>query len=259
MSPLATFALIALTALGTSFISGILGMAGGMLLMAVLLALLPLPAAMMLHGITQLAANGWRAWLWRASIDARVFRGYALGSLTALAMFTAVQLVVSKPAAYILLGLTPFAAFVIPARWQLNVDRSGQPAGCGFICTAVQLMAGVSGPLLDVFFVKSRLDRKGVVATKAATQSCGHLVKIVYFGTIAHAAGAAGGDAGAGALSIALACTCVVLALAGTSLSRRVLEKISDAEFRRWTQWTVLTLGIVNLAIGLALLARAGP
>ncbi len=68
---------LAVTALVTSFISGILGMAGGMIFMGVLLALLTVPQAMVLHGVTQLAANGWRAILWRTSIDWRVFRGNA--------------------------------------------------------------------------------------------------------------------------------------------------------------------------------------
>jgi hypothetical protein len=68
-------------------------MAGGMILMGVLLALLPLPAAMMLHGISQLAANGWRAFmLWR-QIDWRVIRGYCAGAACALALFLALRLV----------------------------------------------------------------------------------------------------------------------------------------------------------------------
>ena len=104
MSSALTFAAIAITVLATSFISGILGMAGGMILMAVLLALLPLPAAMMLHGITQLASNGWRAWLWRSHIEMAIFRGYALGSFAALVLFALIQFVVSKPVAYILLA-----------------------------------------------------------------------------------------------------------------------------------------------------------
>ena len=45
----------------TSFLSGIFGMAGGMILMGLLLAMLPVATAMLLHGITQLASNGWRA------------------------------------------------------------------------------------------------------------------------------------------------------------------------------------------------------
>ncbi|MBL8521302.1 MAG: TSUP family transporter [Betaproteobacteria bacterium] len=254
MTSALTFAAIAVTVLVTSFISGVLGMAGGMILMAVLLALLPLPAAMLLHGITQLASNGWRAWLWRAHIDVRIFKGYALGSLGALALFTAVQLVVSKPVAYILLGLTPFVSLVLPERLHLNVDRPQQPALCGFICTAVQLMAGVSGPLLDVFFVRSRLDRKGVVATKAITQSFGHAVKILYFGGVTIWLGVATRADLAQSLSLVLAATCVLLAFTGTTASRRVLERMSDADFRQWTQATLMVLGVANLATGLWLL-----
>ena len=95
MSPLFVFISISITVLITAFISGILSMAGGMILMGVLLALLPLPIAMMLHGITQMASNGWRAWLWRVNVDWRVFRGYAWGAMLALGAFSAVQLVVS--------------------------------------------------------------------------------------------------------------------------------------------------------------------
>ena len=49
MPSLAVLAALAVSALATSFISGILGMAGGMILMGVLLALLTVPQAMVLH------------------------------------------------------------------------------------------------------------------------------------------------------------------------------------------------------------------
>ena len=52
----------------TAFLSGLFGMAGGLILIGVLLALMPLPTAMVLHAITQMASNGWRAFLWRAHI-----------------------------------------------------------------------------------------------------------------------------------------------------------------------------------------------
>ncbi|MBL8522615.1 MAG: TSUP family transporter [Betaproteobacteria bacterium] len=258
MSSTLVFACIAVAVLITSFISGILGMAGGMILMGVLLALLPLPAAMMLHGITQMASNGWRAWLWRANVDWRIFRGYAYGAFLALGAFTAVQLVVSKPVAYILLGLTPFVSYMLPQRLTLNVDTRGHPLACGVICTSLQLVAGVSGPLLDVFFVRSKMDRKGVVATKAMSQTLGHLIKIGYFGAIALYFSAGALDSIAGALSIPLALTCVLLAFTGTSLSKRVLEKMSDANFRQWTQRTVLTMGVFYLANGGWLMFRGG-
>jgi uncharacterized membrane protein YfcA len=241
-------ALLALSALVTSFISGILGMAGGMILMGILLAALPLPAAMMLHGITQLASNAWRAFLWRAQVDWRVFRGYAYGALAALAVFAAVKLVVSKPIALVVMGLTPFVTLALPEKLHLNVERRGHPVSCGFICSALSLSAGVSGPILDVFFVRSKMGRHAVVATKAMTQSLSHILKIFYFGAITAVEG--------GNVEPWLAAMMVVLAFTGTSLSRRVLERMNDASFRWWTRWTVMSLGVFYLGSGILLLVR---
>ena len=67
MTPLMIAALGVLM-VGTAFLSGLFGMAGGMILIGVLLMLMPLPTAMVLHAITQMASNGWRAFLWREHI-----------------------------------------------------------------------------------------------------------------------------------------------------------------------------------------------
>ena len=63
----------------TSFISGIFGMAGGMLLIGFLLVLLPVPVAMVFHGVIQIAANGWRAWLWRHHVKWSVVLQFGAG------------------------------------------------------------------------------------------------------------------------------------------------------------------------------------
>jgi len=246
MPSLLILGVLSVSAFVTSFISGILGMAGGMILMGILLAMLPLPAAMMLHGITQLASNGWRAWLWRHEVDWRVFRGYLYGSLAALAAFSAVQLVVSKPVALIILGLTPFVALALPEKWHLNVERKFHSSGCGAICTVLSLTAGVSGPILDVFFVRSAMSRHKVVATKAMTQSFSHFMKIAYFGVVSAVGGAS--------VHWLLAVLMVLLAVAGTTLSRGVLEKMNDKSFRLWTKWTVISIGVVYLGSGASLL-----
>ena len=248
MSAALVFSIIATVSLVTSFISGILGMAGGMILMGVLLALLPLPAAMMLHGISQLTANGWRAFLLKDEIDWRVIRGYTVGAALALLGFALLQFVASKPVALILMGLTPFVGLALPERFHLNVERRGHSFLCGLVNTAIALVAGISGPILDLFFIRSKMGRHAVVATKATVQSLSHLMKIGYFGGILAASGAS--------VDPLLAATMVVLAVVGTSLSKRVLERISDAAFRRWTRWTVLTLGTLYLASGVFALLR---
>jgi uncharacterized membrane protein YfcA len=248
MPSLLVLALLAVSALATSFVSGILGMAGGMILMGILLAALPLPVAMMLHGITQLAANAWRALIWRREVDWRVFRGYALGALCAFAFFAMVKFVVSKPVALIVMGLTPFIALALPEKLHLNVERRGHPFACGVICSVLALMAGVSGPILDIFFVRSKMGRHAVVATKAMTQSLSHMSKIVYFGAFAVMEGAH--------VHPLLAAMMVVLAFAGTSLSSPVLKRMNDVSFRFWTRWTVMSLGVFYLASGIVLMLR---
>jgi uncharacterized membrane protein YfcA len=239
-------AILAVSALATSFISGILGMAGGLILMGILLALMPVPAAMMLHGITQLASNGWRAFLWRSHVDWRVFRGYLYGSLAVTALFAVFQFVVSKPVALIVMGLTPFLALALPERLQLNVERRGHSSACGAVCAVLSLTAGVSGPILDVFFVRSKMTRHAVVATKATTQSLSHLLKIAYFGGVL--------AVGRGLVEPWLGLMMVALAFGGTTLSTRVLERMNDASFRLWTRRVVMAIGLAYLASGTLLL-----
>jgi len=242
----ALVAILAVSAVVTSFISGILGMAGGLILMGVLLSLMPVPAAMMLHGITQLASNGWRAFLWRGHVDWRVFRGYLYGSIAITALFAVFQFVVSKPVALIVMGLTPFLALLLPESLHLNVERKGHATACGVVCSVLNLTAGVSGPILDVFFVRSAMSRKRVVATKAMTQSFSHILKIVYFGAFVAAAGSG--------VEVWITITMVLLAFTGTQLSKRVLEKMNDESFRKWTRWTVMATGVFYLGSGVLLL-----
>jgi uncharacterized membrane protein YfcA len=248
MAPsLLIFSVLAVSTLVTSFISGILGMAGGLILMGVLLALLPLPAAMMLHGIAQLASNGWRALMLRTEVDWRIFGGYLAGAVATLGLFAVMRFVVDKPLALIAMGLTPFVALALPDKLVLNVERPWHPFVCGLICQVLSLTAGVSGPILDTFFVRSAMSRHAVVATKAMTQSSSHLLKIVYFGGVMAMAGAE--------VSPVLAATMVILAFVGTTLSKRVLERMTDASFRKWTRWTVMTLGAAYLVTGVTMMA----
>ncbi|EWY41639.1 permease [Skermanella stibiiresistens SB22] len=235
--------IIAVIVLATSFLSGIFGMAGGMIYMGALLLLLPVPAAMVLHGVTQTASNGWRAYLWRGYVVWRILLRYLIGSALAFGAFTLVRFVPDPALVLLVLGLTPFLAWMVPERLAPRADRFGGAELCGFIGTAFQLLSGVSGPLLDVFFVRCPLDRRAVVATKAACQVATHLLKLVYFGRII-------GDGGA-ELGWPVLVISVVLAMAGTSLSRATLERLTDVQFRDWTQRIVLGVGLVYLLQGI--------
>src|SRR4026209_756112 len=94
----------------TAFLSGLFGMAGGMILIGVLLMLMPLPTAMVLHAITQMASNGWRAFLWRNHIRWRPVLLYLIGCALALGRWSLPRYVPDKPIALLLLGVPPFLA-----------------------------------------------------------------------------------------------------------------------------------------------------
>ena len=66
--------LILLAIASTAALSGVFGMAGGMVLIAVLALLLPIPEAMVIHALAQGVANGARAALLWRSLEWRAWR-----------------------------------------------------------------------------------------------------------------------------------------------------------------------------------------
>ncbi|WP_439520900.1 TSUP family transporter [Hydrogenophaga sp.] len=226
----------------TSLLSGVFGMAGGMLLMGMLLVLFSVEKAMFVHGVAQFASNGWRAVLWWRYISWRVFRGYALGAALVMTVATTAQVTPSRPVVMLMLGAAPFVAFMLPSRLQLNVERKGHPFVCGSTCMAIQMFSGVSGPLLDTFFVRSAMDRRQVVSTKAAVQTLSHALRMAFFGWVIAVAESP--------ISTSQAVLVVVCAIAGTSASKLILDRITDVNFRLVTQHLVLVLGAGYCAAG---------
>ncbi len=224
MSPLLIAALCA-AMVGTSFLSGIFGMAGGLILVGILLAALPVPDAMVLHGVTQMASNGWRGLLWCRHVRWRAVAAYLAGCVIALALWSFTRFVPDKPTALLLLGLTPFAARLAPANLRPNPESAAQGALYGLICMSLLLLTGVAGPLIDSFFLAGKLDRKEVVASKAVCQIFGHGMKLVYFGGIIDQAAS---------LDPVMAGLAIAASMTGTSLAARVLEALTDQQFRLW-------------------------
>src|SRR5580765_1800702 len=141
MSPLLIAALGALM-VATAFLSGLFGMAGGLILIGVLLTILPLPSAMVLHAITQMASNGWRALLWRAHIRWRPVMIYLIGCGAALGVWSIARYVPDKPVALLLLGVTPFMARLTPKNLKPNPDSIRQGAFYGSVCMGLMLTTG---------------------------------------------------------------------------------------------------------------------
>lgn len=242
---LGSLVLIAGTIVGTSFISGIFGMAGGLILLGVLLLFFDVVAGMVLFSTIQLAANGWRAVLWWRFVRWPIFWLYVFGAVLAFLAMRAIAFVPDKAMVYLSLGMLPFLIEALPAGARPNIERRGVPFLTGLLTTVVQLVAGVGGQFLDIFFQKSSLDRKTTVATKAVTQTFSHLLRLVYFGSLASATDV---------IPLWAHAPAIALAIIGTSLAPFVLERLTDDGFRQWTRWIILAISVVYLVRGAWLL-----
>jgi uncharacterized membrane protein YfcA len=251
MEGLAT--LITGVAFATSVVSAVLGMAGGMILMGVYAITLPVQVAMILHGVTQLFANGFRAFFLRERIYTAGLVWYAIGAAAAFAFFTWLALVVATPVLFLLLGAIPLALSLVPKRFAPRFEKRSAAIACGVLVTAAHLLVGVSGPLLDVFFVRAELDRFEVIATKAFTQTAGHALKILYFGYLVP------GPPLEHALPLWLYPALVVCAYLGTMVGGRILESFTDASFRRWTGRVVIALSLLYVWRGATGLGLPAP
>ena len=242
------YALIIISALATSLLSGLVGMAGGVVLMAVLVNILPVSSAMVLHGITQFTANGSRTLILRKHLMWRLLPGYILGASVAVAGFSALLFVPEASVVLILVGLFPWLARLQPKSSALNITRPASNIICGFSVTSAQLLAGAAGPLLDLFYLNSGLDRQTVVANKALTQTIGHLLRIFYYGAIISVATQ---------LPNWLFLAAAIAAVIGTRLGTWLLARWDDQRFQKVSGQIILATGTICILQGSYQLIRS--
>jgi uncharacterized membrane protein YfcA len=231
--------------IGTAFLSGIFGMAGGLILIGVLLVVFPLPTAMVMHAVTQMASNGWRAILWWRHIAWKTFAFNVAGSLVSVGLWSIWLYVPDKAMALLLLGLSPFIVRAIPDKVMPRTFGPAQVAATGFVAMMLMLTTGVTGPLLDTMFLRSTLERRQIIATKAACQLFSHGFKLVYFGALV---------AQAGQVEPWFLLVAVASSMIGTSLGKLLLERLSDTQFRVWSQRLITVLASYYVGYGLVLL-----
>jgi uncharacterized protein len=220
-----------------SFLSGVFGMAGGMVVIGVLLIYFDVATAMILFSIIQLTANGWRAAQWWSFVRWDIIWLYCVGGGVAFAILRFIEFIPDKALVYLLLGLMPFAVDLLPKSWRPDIEWRGVPFFTGIFTTIIQFISGVGGPFLDIFFQRSKLDRKTTLATKAIAQSASHVLRLAYFVSLT-------GVAGVGATP---AIAAVVLAIGGTMLAPYFIERMTDDSFRQWTRFVIYAICTIYL------------
>ncbi len=241
--------LILITTLVSAFISGIFGMAGGLILMGLLVAVTTIPQAMIIHGVLQFFSNAWRAYLLRDHINWRIIGNYSIGGVCAVVCLAFISWIPNKQMLYFLLGMMPLLIWLPKSLFHADILRRTDCILAGFLVIGLNTLAGVAGPVLDLFFVRSELTRQGIVANKSTTQACAHLIKIGFW------TGPALKLAGVSSLPpMWLMLAALPLSLLGTWLGGLVLERMNDINFKRYMRWLVTLIGGIFLLRGLGLI-----
>lgn len=233
----------------TATLSGVYGMVGGMLLLWVLLLLMPVSAAIAVQGVLQLVANMSRAWFARGHIDWKIIGVSMIGLAGALGVLAAVSYTPDLAIVSICVGLLPISIWV-PVRWiSLDAAKPAQALVCGFLSGILNVGIGVAGPIVDIFFARTQMDRRTVIATKATMVGVSHMAKIVFYSQ------AVSTITQSDALAILLA---VPFSVLGSMAGHRILVRLTNESFRTGTRWLVTGVGAFFFVQGVYLLTTGG-
>lgn len=234
-------ALIVIAAFLTSILSGIFGMAGGLIFMGLLAWLLPVTVALALHGLIQFASNLWRVVLHRRHVVWPVLLWFGIGAVAAIGVFSLVIFTPTKFYVFLGLGLLPVLVW-LPERWMpLDATHRVHAVGGGFVSTGLSLVSGVSGPVTDLLFINTRLNRHQVVATKAVMQAIGHASKVIVYGGVLWSATARA------VIPLPVSALAILASMGGIMVGGYILDRISDAHFRAGRRWIVTIVGATFL------------
>lgn len=224
----------------TSLLTAVLGIGGGLLLVAVMPGFLPATAVIPVHGVVQLASNASRVAFGFRDLELRLVVPFLFGSVAAAAVGARWAFSVPSQLLPVLLGI-----FVLIVTWtprRLFPTRlPGGFATLGAVQTFLSLFVGATGPLSSAFLSREGLSRDRTVVTHAGLMTVLHFAKLLAF-------------VAAGFVfrpyAILLCCMVVSVSLgsyAGTQLRTRVSEDTFRVLFK-----VLLTLLSLRLTLGVA-------
>ena len=232
--------LLILLAFGTSTITAITGIGGGMILIAVMPGFLPATAIVPVHAMVQLFANssralfGWRFLRWEFVLA--FIAGSVIGGLIAAGLTREINL-----------EYTPLiiAAYILFTVWGPKVEFrkpiKGEFVAIGLVQTGLSMLVGATGPMGQAALLGKGLQRDALVVTSALMTSFTHLVKIVLFGLL--------GFSFISYWEIILGMSAGVIC--GALLGTHIRYKIPQALFQKILKWVLTLLALRMIYITL--------
>lgn len=251
-----TIPVLTIAAFLTATLSGVIGMGGGILLLAIMFSCLESHGEVIpLHGSVQLVSNSTRAVAFVRDADWPTLGRFALGAVPgacigAVVLWRLGELEGADPYLKMLIG-----AYVLVAAY-LPTPRRAEHAGrwydfplLGLICGAAALTVGAVAPLIAPLFARRQFVKERLIATNALCQILTHLLKIPAFWII--------GALEPSQFSILFLCMAAAT-IPGTLLGKRILRHVSPSLFMILFRVALTVAGLKVFFLD-GVLALAGP
>lgn len=178
--------LLIVVAFFTSTLTAVVGLGGGLLLLAVMAIMLPPIAVIPLHGMVQLCSNLTRAWFGRSELVTSLLVPFIVGVI--LGGICGLPVLQSFPATALPI---PLGLFILLLTWlpqgPATLRLPGKFFSLGLVNGFITLFVGATGPLNMPILLRHGLTGNQAIATMAALMTIVHLVKIAIFGLIGFA------------------------------------------------------------------------
>lgn len=164
----------------TSVIAAVVGIGGGMMLIAILPSFLPVNALIPVHGLTQVSSNLSRAIFGYKDVQYEVVPKFLIGSILGIAFFVGILNFISLEYVPLFIGV-----YILLSLWSQKfnekIKRYENYYLAGFFQTGLSMVVGATGPLTMTLLFKDFKDKDKVVATGALLMSITHFLKVVVF------------------------------------------------------------------------------
>lgn len=231
-------AILIATAFLTATLSGMIGMGGGILLLAVMFSVMHSPELVVfiipLHGAVQLVSNSTRTLAFIDAVDWPTVKRFSLGTVPGIALGMWIWYLLdgndaAQPYLKILIGIYILTAVFLPkpkAKQQTHSSSGFMPLG--FVAGTAALIVGATGPLIAPLFARRDFVKERLVATKAMCQMVTHFEKLIAFGILF---GTGIGKIQSLSTILGVAIAMGVAVILGTLTGKRLLKLISPELF----------------------------
>jgi len=175
---------LGLISIFTSLIAGVVGMGGGLMLIAILPSFLPIQALIPIHGFTQMFSNVSRAYFGYKHIQFEVVPKFLFGSIIGVVIIALILDMISIEYIPLFIG-----SYILLSLWSKKFNEKIKKYEnyylIGFLQSGLSVIVGATGPLTTTLLLKEYQDKDKVVATAALLMSITHSMKVlvfIYFG-----------------------------------------------------------------------------